>query len=102
MLANGDEAKQIAIMEMGWTTDPIHPDYAWFAVSEAEQAQYLVEAYQWAREHWQPWVGIMTTIYLADPQWTPATEQYWWAITYPDYPDTRVRPAYEALKAMEK
>jgi hypothetical protein len=102
MARHGDEAKQIAVMEMGWTTDPIHPDYAWFAVTEEQQAQYLVEAYQWAREHWQPWAGFLTTIYIADPQWTADTEQYWWAITYPDFPVTRVRPAYEALKNMEK
>jgi hypothetical protein len=102
MVRNGDADKQIAIMEMGWTTDPIHPDYAWFAVTEQQQADYLVGAYQWAREHWKPWIGLMTTIYIADPEWTPDTEQYWWAITYPDYPNTRVRPAYTALKQMEK
>ncbi len=102
MVRNGDGDKQIAILEMGWTTDPIHPDYAWFAVSEQQQADYLVGAYRWARENWRPWISIMTTIYIADPEWTPDVEQYWWAITYPDYPDTRVRPAYTALKQMEK
>jgi polysaccharide biosynthesis protein PslG len=39
MVANGDAEKQIAILEMGWTTDP-RPDspYHWHAVTEAQQA----------------------------------------------------------------
>ncbi|MBI3360783.1 MAG: hypothetical protein HY023_06695 [Chloroflexi bacterium] len=102
MTRNGDADKQIAVLEMGWTTDPIHPDYAWFAVTEQQQADYLAGAYRWAREHWTPWIGIMTTIYIADPEWTQNTEQYWWAITLPDYPETRMRPAYWALKRMQK
>jgi hypothetical protein len=35
MVANGGEDKQIAVLELGWTTDPIHPDYKWFTVGEA-------------------------------------------------------------------
>jgi hypothetical protein len=100
MVENGDTHKQIAILEMGWTTDPIHPEYSWFAVSQQQQAEYLVGAYRYAQQHWQPWIGIMTTIYIAQPYWTPENEEYWWAITYPDWPETRVRPAYEALKGL--
>jgi len=102
MVANGDEGKQVAILEMGWTTDP-RPDssYHWHAVTEEEQADYLVRAYDYARHNW-PWVGLMTTVYIAKYDWTEENEQYWWAITYPDYPETRVRPAYEALRAMLK
>jgi polysaccharide biosynthesis protein PslG len=44
----------------------------------------------------------MCTVYIAKYDWTEADEQYWWSITYPDYPETKVRPAYEALKAMPK
>lgn len=102
MVRNGDADKQIAVMETGWTTDPIHPDYAWFAVTEQQQAEYLVAAYQWAKDNWRPWIGIMTTIYIADPEWTPEAEQYWWAITLPGYPETKVRPAFWALKEMDK
>jgi len=61
-----------------------------------------VRAYQYAKEHWSPWIGLMSLIYIADPDWTEEDEQYWWAITYPDYPETRVRLAYEMLKAMPK
>jgi polysaccharide biosynthesis protein PslG len=102
MVANGDAEKQIAILEMGWTTDP-RPDspYHWHSVTEAQQASYLVRAYQYAAENW-PWVGLMCTAYIAKYDWTEADEQYWWSISYPEYPQTRVRPAYEALKAMPK
>ncbi len=100
-VANHDGAKQIAILEMGWTLDRIHPKYAWFAVTEAEQARYLVEAYRYAAAHWRPWVGLMTTIYLPDIAWTEADEQYWWAISTPGY-EPHMRQAYIDLANMEK
>jgi hypothetical protein len=98
----GDEAKQIAILEMGWTTDPIHPEYAWHAVTEEQQADYLVRAYQYAYEHWTPWIGLMSMLTLADPAWIENDEQYWWAISYPDWPENRLRPAFNALRDMPK
>jgi len=102
MVENGDADKQIALLEFGWTSDPIHRDYAWFAVTEEQKGEYLVRAYQYAKEHWAPWIGLMSLIYVCDPDWTEEREEYWWAITYPDYPETRVRPAYNMLKAMPK
>ncbi len=100
MVANGDAARQMAILEMGWHTNPgTDPDYAWFAVDEATQARYLVEAYQYAADHWRPWMGLMTTIYLPDPAWTPEREEYWWAITTPE---GYVRPAFIELANMAK
>ncbi len=102
MARYGDEDKQIAVLEMGWTTDPVHPGYAWFAVTEEEQADYLVRAFRYAKENWSPWIGLMTVISIADPRWTEDDEQYWWAITDPDWPETHVRLAYEALRDMEK
>ncbi len=99
MVANGDGHKQVAVLEMGWTLDEVHSDYAWFAVDEETQADYLVRAYQYAAENWRPWIGLMTTIYLADYYWTPENEQWWWSITLPD---GSPRPAYEALRDMEK
>lgn len=100
MIEYGDGGKRMAILEMGWTTDQVNPAYRWFAVSEQQQADYLVRAYQWAYRHWRPWIAFMTTIYIADPQWTSEDEQYWWSITYPDFPETRVRPAFEALTGL--
>ena len=100
MVANGDGDKQAAILELGWTTDQINPEYAWHAVSEEEQAEYLVRAYQYAEENWEPWIGLMVTIYIADPDWSPEeNEQWWWAITYPDGSH---RLAYDALSFMPK
>jgi hypothetical protein len=99
MVANGDAARQMAVLELGWTTDQIHPDMNWFAVNEAEQARNLVAAYQYAADHWRPWVGLMSMIYIADPAWTQDDEEYWWAITTPD---GYTRQAYIDLANMAK
>jgi polysaccharide biosynthesis protein PslG len=96
MAQQGDGSKQMAILEMGWTTDvrPGSP-YAWFAVDREQQGTKLVAAFECARQNWQPWMGFMTVIYIPDPAWTQQDEQYWWSITNPD---GSVRPAYTALK----
>ncbi len=100
MVERGDGQKQIAILEMGWTLDEVNPEYAWFAVDEATQADYLVRAYEYAAANWQPWMGLMSTIYIADWEWTAEThEQWWWSIVLPD---GTPREAYYALQAMEK
>ncbi len=100
MVANGDGHKQVVVLEMGWTLDQVNPDYAWFAVDEATQADYLVGAYQYAAENWEPWIGLMITIYIADDSWTPEDhEQYWWAIVLPD---GTPRQAFYALRDMPK
>jgi hypothetical protein len=89
---------------MGWTSDMINPAYSWYAVDEATRADYLVRAYQFARDHWSPWIGLMSMVYIADPEWTEANEQYWWSITRPTAPGDPpiLLPAYDALQAMEK
>jgi hypothetical protein len=102
MVRYGDVDKQVVVLEMGWTIDPIHENYAWFRVTPEQQADYLVRAYQYARENWSPWIGVMVALSIADPAWTEDDEQYWWAITEPGWPETQVRPAYEALRDMEK
>lgn len=100
MVAEGDAHKQIAVLEMGWTTDPINPAYSWFAVNEEQQAHYLEGAYWYAHQNWYPWIGIMTTIYLPDPYWDRTREEYWWGITFPGWPDAELRPAYHALSGL--
>jgi hypothetical protein len=92
----------MAILEFGWTTDPIHPNYSWHAVTEEQQADYIVRAYRYAEENWQPWIALMSLIYIADSDWDEEREEYWWAITYPGYPEVNVRPAYRALSDMPK
>jgi hypothetical protein len=96
MVEQGDSNKQMAILEMGWTTDARPTSqYAWFAVDREQQARNLVGAFQCARQHWRPWMGFMTVIYLPDPAWTQQLEYYWWSITNPD---GTPRPAYTSLK----
>jgi hypothetical protein len=104
MLEYGDADKQIAITEMGWTSDPINPAYKWYAVAEEQRADYLVRAYQYAAQNWSPWIGLMSMVYIANPFWTENDEQYWWAITRPVFPGDppHLLPAYQALKAMDK
>jgi polysaccharide biosynthesis protein PslG len=104
MIEEGDAARQIALLEVGWTTDP-RPDtpYEWHAVSEATQADYLVRAYHYAARHWRPWVGLMVTIYMGDGVWTEDDEEYWWAINIGGYiGDWTSRPAYVELANMRQ
>jgi len=98
MVEQGDTNKQMAVLEMGWTTDmrPGSP-YAWHAVDRAVQATNLVGAFQCARQNWAPWMSFMTVIYIPDSDWTQQHEQYWWSITNPD---GTPRPAYTALKGL--
>jgi len=100
MVEHGDASKQLSILEMGWTTDTIHPEYSWFAVTPRQQAEYLAGAYWWARLHWQPWIGFMTTIYIADPAWTEEDEEYWWSVTKPGDPNIKLTPAFYALQGL--
>ena len=100
MVESGDGEKQVAVTEMGWTLDEIHPEYSWFAVTANQQAEYLAGAFWWARENWQPWIGLMTVIYLADPEWTEQDEEYWWAINVPSEGEPAVRPAYRTLRGL--
>lgn len=99
MVKNGDTKKQVALLEFGWTSDRIHPNYAWFAISEDQKADYFVRAYKYAYNNWTPWIGLMSLIYVSDPEWKQSDEQYWWAITNPD---GSPRVAYTRLKAMDK
>jgi polysaccharide biosynthesis protein PslG len=99
MVRNGDAARQMAILEFGYTTDPVNPAYAWFALDEETQASALLEAYDYAVAHWRPWVGLMSLIYLPDDSWTRQDETYWWAISTADQGH---RPAFYALANMSK
>lgn len=101
MVENGDAARQAAILELGWHTDASgsNPSYAWYGVSEAQQAENLVAAYQYAVDHWRPWVGLMSAIYIANPRWTPEDEEFWWSITTPD---GYIRPAFIEMANMAK
>ncbi|MFN0070204.1 MAG: cellulase family glycosylhydrolase [Chloroflexota bacterium] len=96
MVSNNDADKQVWLLEFGWTTDQVNPAYSWHAVSPQTQGEYLVGAYRWAHQNWAPWIGVMTLWTFPDPNWSPAREEYWWAITEPD---GSARPAYQRLAA---
>ena len=102
MVRYGDREKRVVILEFGWTTDD-RPDspYYWHGagagISESVKADYLVRAYQYAAEHWRPWVGLMTVIYLPDVNWTANDEQFYWSIIGPGYPDLFLRESYVRL-----
>ncbi|MBN1217486.1 MAG: cellulase family glycosylhydrolase [Anaerolineae bacterium] len=103
MVANGDADKQVVLLEFGWTIDP-RPDspYNWHAVTPEQQDQYFQRAYAYAKENWRPWIGVMSLIYIANPQWTMQDEQTYWSIVYPTYPEFTPAPAYFGLKGMPK
>src|SRR3954451_9158322 len=84
MVQYGDADKQLWLTEFGWHTDPVHPTFAWFRVTEEEKGDNIVRAYRLAQERWAPWIGGMTLWTLPDPRWTPQQEQYYWAIREPD------------------
>jgi len=95
----GDDNKQVALLEFGWVIDGgerLHPSYRWHAVSPQVQADYIVRAFKWAKEHWTPWIGVMTLIYILAPGFTPDGEYYWWGITDPD---GTARAAYIRFRA---
>ena len=95
MVRKGDVNKQVWVLEFGWTTDTVHPDRSFYAVTPEQQADYIVKAYQYAKANWTPWVGPMFVWNMPDPTWTPEFEQWWWGITNTD---GTPRPAYTAIK----
>lgn len=95
MVRNGDSSKQIWLLEFGWTSDTIHPAYAWHAVSEDQKADYIVRAYKYAQTNWSGWIGVMTLWNLPAPDWNNDREEYWWSIANADGSD---RPAYTRLR----
>ena len=107
MEANGDSDKRIAILEFGWTSDPLNPENIWFGadagMDEFVKADYLRRAYVYAAQNWQPWIGLMSVLTMPNLGWlddgNPLDEElYWWAILEPSRVDElRLRPAYVEL-----
>jgi polysaccharide biosynthesis protein PslG len=91
---NGD-LNPVWLMEFGWTSDAVHPDRSWYAVSEDQKGANILAAIQYARANW-PWVGVLTVWGMPDPSWTPEREEYWWMVSNPDGTD---RPALADLIA---
>lgn len=99
MERHGDR-RPVWITEFGWTTNNPAPGYEYGQyVSEEQQAEYLVRAFEIARTRW-PWVTGMfvwnlnfSTIVGPDDEKGP------WSVLNPDWSP---RPAYRALSAMPK
>jgi hypothetical protein len=97
----GDD-KRVAILEFGWTTDdrsdsPYYWHGAGAGIDEATKGKYLIQALEYAQQNWTPWIGLMTVIYMPDVNWTKDTEQYYWSIIGPGYPDLFLRAPYVEL-----
>ena len=103
MVHNGDAAKKVVVLEVGWTVDPRPKSpYHWHAVTVEQQDKYLQRAYAYAQANWQPWIGLMSLIYIANPQWDWHDEQTFWSVVYPGYPQLQTAPAYYGLLSMPK
>jgi hypothetical protein len=66
MVRHGDAHKPIWISEMGWNVAPpdLPPTYG--RVTEAQQADYTMEAFERARNDW-PWVGVVNYWFFKRP-----------------------------------
>ncbi len=105
MVANQDVDKRVAVLEFGWTIDN-RPDspYSWHGVTTDQQAEYLVNAFQYAKTNWQPWIGVMTIIFWPHPDWKEGVDEQWyWSIAISHSPDEAwPHPSYWKLHAMPK
>jgi hypothetical protein len=113
MVENGDGDKAVWATEMGWLLDPAafgQPELVgdrtwagreWQKVDPQTQAQYLVRAFDYARENW-PWMGVML-LFNADfstvGYYSPGEQMRWYAVVNGD---GSPRPAFDALRSMPK
>ncbi|MDQ2787587.1 MAG: cellulase family glycosylhydrolase [Chloroflexota bacterium] len=95
----GEGNTKMWLTEFGWTTANQAKGYEYGAfVSEQQQAQYLVRAFELGKSY--PWVGVMFVWNLNFATITPPSdEKYPWAVLKSDWSP---RPAYTALKNMPK
>lgn len=99
MLANGDNDTPIWITEVGWVlqSDWDLGEHQHISVTQAEQAQYLVQTYTSIQQEW-PFVEAVFLFNLdfSTVSWYPAPEPMrWYAILNPD---RTPRPAYIQLR----
>ncbi len=113
MVENGDGHKAVWATEFGWLLDPadygrpeLLDDPLWFGrhwqrTSPETQAQYLVEAYEYARDNW-PWMGAMFLFNLdySTTPWYPDADPIRWYSIFDG--DGSPRPAYQAIRDMPK
>jgi polysaccharide biosynthesis protein PslG len=101
MILNGDSAKQIWFTEFGYCSNPTPPagfEYC-MSITEQQQAQFLVQAFQFARR--LAYVGAMFQWNLNFQLVVPQTSERWgFGILRSD--GVSPRPAYSALLEMPK
>lgn len=99
MVDAGEGNTKMWLTEFGWTTANQAKGYEYGAfVSEQQQAQYLVRAFQLGKSY--PWMGVMFVWNLNFSSITqPSDEKYPWSVLTSDWSP---RPAYTALKNMPK
>lgn len=99
MTEYGDD-RPIWITEFGWTTENAAPGYEYGKeVTEQNQADYLVGAFDWALQNW-PWTKGMFVWNLNYSTISPPTDEKTpWSVLNSDWSP---RPAYNALKEMPK
>jgi hypothetical protein len=104
MAANGDGHKPIWITEFGYSAHSnatIPLDSVWaFGVTEAQQADYSVRAFKYARANW-PWLGIF--FYYKEISWPLGSLSPSWFDLHTQgygllYANGTERPVYRALK----
>ncbi|HEY7907229.1 MAG TPA: hypothetical protein VIC60_00085, partial [Thermomicrobiales bacterium] len=93
--------KKMWLTEFGWDSSATPPDAYKYAqyVSEDQQAQYLAQAFALGKSY--SWMGVMFVWNLNFQVTTnnPADEKYGWGVLHSDW---SARPAYTALKNMQK
>lgn len=96
----GDGEKPMWFTEFGWSTENLDPNYGYGKDnSEQDQAGFLVRAFDIVRKE-HPYVSHMFVWNLNFQMVVPPTdEKYPFGVVYSD---GSPRPAYQALKAMDK
>jgi len=107
----GDDQKQVWATEFGWIVrrpgDCLPDEHSWMEVSDSRQAAYLVDAYQYAWNHW-PWMGPMFLVldFGTVPWYSRCEPLRWYSIYYRPYGSWTApiiaRPAVDALATMPR
>lgn len=96
MIQNGDADKAVWITEMNWNAAPAELPAPYGRVSEAEQAQYLPEAFERAKREW-PWVGAICVWFLKRAGDSERNQSwYYFRLLEPNFTPL---PAFSSLQA---
>lgn len=100
MVRNGDAHKPIWLSEVNWNAVPNKPEEIadvnrFGIVTPAEQAKFVPEVFERAREEW-PWVGVMSVWFFKRPSDAEKNQSwYYFRLLEPDFTPT---PLWEAIR----